>query len=146
MKIYIDTCCYNRPYDDQTQERISAESAAIVSIIELCKIVGYPIVGSLVLLSEISEIKNVEKRRFIEEFYNTSVNEEIPLTGDIIKHARLLTQTQNLDDFDGLHLAAAIAAGADVLLTTDDDFEKRCSGLSLKIKVMNPVNFGEREV
>jgi hypothetical protein len=22
MKLYLDNCCYNRPYDDQTQERI----------------------------------------------------------------------------------------------------------------------------
>jgi hypothetical protein len=22
MKLYLDSCCYNRPYDDQTQKRI----------------------------------------------------------------------------------------------------------------------------
>lgn len=28
MRVYLDNCCYNRPYDDQTQLRISLESQA----------------------------------------------------------------------------------------------------------------------
>ena len=28
MKIYLDNCCFNRPYDDQTQIRISLETQA----------------------------------------------------------------------------------------------------------------------
>ena len=26
MRIYLDNCCYNRPYDDQSQIRISSEN------------------------------------------------------------------------------------------------------------------------
>ena len=33
MKLYLDTCCYNRPFDDQTQERIHLESEAILTIL-----------------------------------------------------------------------------------------------------------------
>ncbi len=29
MKIYLDNCCYNRPFDDQTQERIHLESEVL---------------------------------------------------------------------------------------------------------------------
>ncbi|CAG1022686.1 Antitoxin YefM [Methylococcales bacterium] len=32
MKIYLDACCLNRPYDDQTQDRIHLESEAILTI------------------------------------------------------------------------------------------------------------------
>jgi len=28
IKIYLDNCCYNRPYDDQTQLRIELETKA----------------------------------------------------------------------------------------------------------------------
>lgn len=28
MRIYLDNCCYNRPYDDQSQMRISLETQA----------------------------------------------------------------------------------------------------------------------
>jgi hypothetical protein len=32
-KIYLDTCCLNRPFDDQTQERIRLESEAMLAIL-----------------------------------------------------------------------------------------------------------------
>ena len=28
MIVYLDNCCYNRPFDDQTQERVHLESEA----------------------------------------------------------------------------------------------------------------------
>lgn len=28
MRIYLDNCCYNRPFDDQSQIRIALESQA----------------------------------------------------------------------------------------------------------------------
>lgn len=34
MKVYLDNCCYNRPFDDQTQERIHLESEAILMILQ----------------------------------------------------------------------------------------------------------------
>lgn len=34
MRIYPDNCCYNRPYDDQTQTRISLEAQAKLHIQE----------------------------------------------------------------------------------------------------------------
>jgi len=27
MKVYLDACCLNRPFDDQSQDRIRLESA-----------------------------------------------------------------------------------------------------------------------
>ena len=35
IKIYLDNCCFNRPYDDQTQERIYLESIAKMYIQQL---------------------------------------------------------------------------------------------------------------
>ncbi|MDQ2085741.1 hypothetical protein RBH29_04740 [Herbivorax sp. ANBcel31] len=36
MKIYLDVCCYNRPYDDNLDDRIEIESNAILSILNRC--------------------------------------------------------------------------------------------------------------
>jgi hypothetical protein len=30
LRIYLDACCLNRPFDDQTQERIRLESEAVL--------------------------------------------------------------------------------------------------------------------
>jgi hypothetical protein len=32
MKIYLDNCCFNRPFDDQSQLRIKLESEAKLKI------------------------------------------------------------------------------------------------------------------
>lgn len=32
IRVYLDNCCYNRPYDDQTQLRISLEAQAKIYI------------------------------------------------------------------------------------------------------------------
>ena len=37
LKIYLDNCCYNRPYDDQSQIRISLETQAKIYIQGLIK-------------------------------------------------------------------------------------------------------------
>lgn len=37
MKIYMDNCCYNRPYDDQTYIRIHLETEAKLHIQDLVK-------------------------------------------------------------------------------------------------------------
>ena len=34
MKLYLDLCCLNRPFDDQSQARVAMESQAVVLILE----------------------------------------------------------------------------------------------------------------
>jgi hypothetical protein len=34
ITVYLDVCCLNRPFDDQTQDRIRLEAEAIVLILE----------------------------------------------------------------------------------------------------------------
>ena len=34
MRIYLDVCCLNRPFDDQTQDRIHLESEAVILILK----------------------------------------------------------------------------------------------------------------
>ena len=46
MIVYLDNCCYNRPFDDQTQERIHLESEAILTILKRGQMGIYKIVGS----------------------------------------------------------------------------------------------------
>ena len=33
MKIYLDACCLNRPFDDQSQDRVRLEAEAILLIL-----------------------------------------------------------------------------------------------------------------
>ena len=40
MKVYLDNCCYNRPYDDQSYLRISLESQAKLYVQHLIRATG----------------------------------------------------------------------------------------------------------
>ncbi|MDR2728548.1 MAG: hypothetical protein LBB56_05390, partial [Chitinispirillales bacterium] len=140
-KIYLDTCCYCRPFDESEQEKISKERNVIGAILDLSPIMDYTIVGSLALRTEIDEISDTEKHQAVSNFYKSAVNEYIPLTDTIIEHGRIMSATAGLGGFDGLHLAFAESAGADYLLTVDNQFEKASSKLNLKVKVINPLKF-----
>lgn len=35
--IYLDVCCLNSPFDDQTQERIHLEAEAVMLILNRCQ-------------------------------------------------------------------------------------------------------------
>ena len=34
MTLYLDNCCYNRPFDDQTHDRIHIESEAVLAALK----------------------------------------------------------------------------------------------------------------
>ena len=49
MKIYLDTCIYCRPFDDQSQDRIEKETKAFVELLKLAEMGKVAIVSSDVL-------------------------------------------------------------------------------------------------
>jgi predicted nucleic acid-binding protein len=140
MKLYLDTCCYNRPYDDQTQERIHLEGEAVLAIVNK-QGQNNEIIGSLVLDFETEQIENIEKQEKVRNFYEQTIDKKIGYNINILKRVKELSEQTKIRTFDRFHLSFAENAGVDVLLTTDDKFEKACSKLNLKIKVMNPLNF-----
>ncbi len=140
MKIYMDSCCYNRPFDDQTQERIRLESEAILTILKRGQTGKYKIIGSSILELEIDQMHDERKKRNVSELYKVT-NLSILYTDEIRERAREIVNMSNIKTFDSLHVAAAESANADVLLTTDDKFEKIAAKLDLKVRVLNPLKF-----
>jgi len=102
---------------------------------------GHRIIGSAVVLSELDDIRNAKKRDAIEEFYFDTVDGNVELTEQGLARAMFL-EAAGLGTTDALHLAAAEAAGVDVLLTTDVDFIRICKQKNLSdVKVINPLIF-----
>jgi len=141
MKIYLDTCCYGRPYDDQSQEKILQQSKAILKIRGWCLKNGHTILGSVALEDEIGEITDIGKYNDILSFYRQSVTDTAYYVEAAFNHVEILTQNVKIRTYDKLHLSFAVAAGADYLLTTDEPFEKACAKLSLSVRVVNPLKF-----
>ena len=140
MTIYLDNCCYNRPFDDQTQERIHLESEAVLSILKMGQMKRAVIVGSEILELEMHRMMDENKKQKVMDLYKVA-SMNIHYTDKIKKRAADIMSVSNISTFDSLHIAAAEEANADVLLTTDDKLEKMAEKLNLKTRVINPLRF-----
>ncbi len=140
MIIYLDNCCYNRPFDDQTQERIHLESEAILTVLKMGQMKKVIIIGSEILELEINRMIDENKKRKVLDLYKVA-GMQILYTDKIRKRSADIMSVSKIRTFDSLHIAAAEEANADILLTTDDKFEKMAEKLDLKTRVVNPLRF-----
>jgi len=145
-KIYLDTCCLNRPFDDQTQERVRLESEAVLAVLSRIEKGEWSWAGSDVLTDEIEQTPDTQKLSrakllsgFIQENIEIGAKEE--------RRAKEL-QAQGFQLFDALHIACAESAKADVFLSTDDRLLKLAKRLSkrLRIRVENPLVWVEEMI
>ena len=134
MRIYLDSCCYNRPFDDQTQERIHLESETILTILNRGRTGAYEIIGSSILELEIDRIQDAVRKKRVKDLYEAT-NAYISYTEDIKKRSREIMEYSKIRTFDSLHIAAAEASGAYAMLTTDDKLEKSQSHEPIKIRL-----------
>ena len=75
MKVYLDNCCFNRPYDDQSQIVISLEAQAKLTIQKQIVSGDLEMVTSYMLLAENSANPSASKRDSIKR---------VPYTPDAI--------------------------------------------------------------
>ncbi len=65
MLLYFDTCCLNRPHDDQRQQRIFQETEAIISLLDGVIHGSWDMAASEVLLYEVNQISDITRRTAI---------------------------------------------------------------------------------
>ena len=140
LKLYLDTCCYNRPFDDLEQEKINLEANAIENIFRKHINKEVEIYKSMVIDFEISKIKLDNKRRQVEDLYDAMELSQITYTPEIKQRALELKQF-NIKDMDALHLAFAESTDIDYFITTDRLLINASKRAKLKIKVINPIEF-----
>ena len=140
MKLYLDNCCYNRPFDDQSQERVHLESEAVLIILRRGQRKIDTIIGSAVLDLEMNHMADPVKRAKVKELYITA-GIWISYTEEIYRRAQEIRGQSKIQAFDSLHIAAAESAGADFLITTDDRLEKMAGRMALNVRVANPLAY-----
>ncbi len=140
MIIYLDNCCYNRPFDDQTQERIHLESEVILTVLKMGQMKQVVIAGSEILKLEMSRMQDNDKKQKVIDLYRVA-SMHIPYTEKIKKRSEDIMSVSKIRAFDSLHIASAEEAGADIFLTTDDRLEKMAEKLELGTRVVNPLRF-----
>ena len=72
MRIYLDMCCFNRPYDDQTQMRVALEAQAKLHIQNRIPEGVYDLIGSYILDYEVSRNPFDMRRNSITSFIRST--------------------------------------------------------------------------
>lgn len=141
MRIYLDVCCLNRPFDDQAQDKIRLESEAVLTILSRGQIGIWSLLNSAVIDIEVAKISDNDRRQKVE-LLCSNLQFYIVVDNEIENRARKLGKL-GFTLFDALHIACAEKGQADILLTTDNGFLRRASRNQeiLKVKVENPVRW-----
>lgn len=136
MRLYLDNCCFNRPFDDQTQIRISLETQAKLEVQHMILEGIHTLVWSYMLeyenMQNPFEIRrnSIIKWKEIAEI-NVSENESV------LRMAELLS-AKGLKAKDAIHISCAIESECDYFLTTDMGILKKDID---DILVRNPIEF-----
>ena len=140
IKIYLDNCCYNRPFDDLSQEKNYMEASAIEIILNKYINREIEIFGSMAIEFEILKISNGNKKRQVEDLYDALELQEIEYSDKIINRAKELRK-YNIKEMDALHIAFAEVGNVDYMITTDKKLINASKKSNAKIKIFNPVKF-----
>lgn len=83
-KIYLDTCCLSRFFNDQTQPRIRQKTEAVAEIISHFIIMDWQSISSEVLIYEVNQNRNLKQRLHIEELL-TYTHYTVPVTPEKVR-------------------------------------------------------------
>jgi len=136
MRIYLDHCAYNRPFDDQRNIKIQLETSAKLYIQEQIRQGIYDLVWSYMSDFENSINPNIENKISIQRWesiaqFKCKSSKNIFTLGAKIKQKGIRAK-------DSMHIACALESNCEYFITTD-------SGLTNKnidgIQIVNPIDF-----
>jgi hypothetical protein len=113
MRLYLDNCCFNRPFDDQKQLKIKLETEAKLFIQQAILFGKHELVWSYILEFENKQSPYKERRTTIFD-WKAVASVHCVETEDIVAKAEQLT-VLGLKAKDALHVACAVYAKADSL-------------------------------
>lgn len=115
LRVYLDVCCLNRPFDDQRQDRVRLEAEAV------------------------DNTPSRERRSRVRSMLSGAHN-TVALTAAAVTRAKEL-QAMGFRTYDALHLACAEQATVNVFLTTDDHVLRIAVRHTeqLRVRVANPL-------
>lgn len=140
-RIYLDVCCLNRPFDDQTQQRVHLETEAVLLILSKCEIGEWKLVSSNALDAEIGLTPNPTRLSQVQELLSIAT---IKVQTSTALEERIADLIQlSFTFYDAAHVASAERSQCDVFLTTDDRLLRRARQNSnqLSVKIENPLQW-----
>ena len=136
MRIYLDICTFNRPFDDQKQLKIKLETEAKLFIQQGIISGTYELVWSYIIEYENNQNQFNDRRNAIYDWKNIAKIHCME-NDEIIKYAVNL-QKHGIRTKDALHIACSAYTKSDYFITTDKHlFNLRFND----IRIINPLTF-----
>jgi hypothetical protein len=136
MRVYLDHCAYNRPFDNQNNIKNQLETSAKLYIQDQIRQGKYDLVWSYMSDFENDNNPNIENKKSIQMWENISKykcksSENVLVLGSKISEKSIRAN-------DALHIACAIESQCEYFITTDAGLiNKKIEG----IKIINPIDF-----
>lgn len=141
MKVYMDVCCLNRPYDDQTQDRVHLEAEAVLVILTRCRLGTLNLVGSKVVDYEVSKTSDEDRRKKVSGLCKV-ISEKVELDREV-RYRAFELEGLGFKAVDALHISCAERAKVDAFLTTDDKLLKKAfkEKERILVSILNPLKW-----
>ena len=136
MRLYLDNCCFNRPFDDQSQLKIKLETEAKLYIQGKIVTGDYDLIWSYILEFENRQNPFEDRKSSIYDWKKIARYHCIE-TLEIIQFAETLRE-KGIKTKDALHFSCAKFSNADYFLTTD---KKLLNFHIANILIINPLQF-----
>ena len=121
--VYLDICCFKRPFDDATEERVRREAEAVASVLDDAHRGKVRLVRSPA--HDFENGRNPrEDRRLATSLWLEAAMIQTPASSTVAKRARDLPAL-GFGPLDALHLAFAEESQARWFVTTDDRLLRR---------------------
>jgi len=138
IRVYLDNCCFNRPFDNQNDKKIKLETEAKIAIQDLIKEGKIELAWSYILDFENSKNPDTERRNAIYLWKKICIV-------DVVESKDIITQANDFRNagfsfYDSLHLACAIKAQCDYFFTTDRKILNKQAFVS-NLVLLNPVMY-----
>lgn len=138
MLVYLDNCCFNRPFDDQAQVRILLETEAKLAVQERIRSGALQLAWSYMMDFE-NDANPFEDRKISISHWRELAAFDISASENVVSRAKQMNQL-GFKPKDSLHLACAVEAKCAIFLTTDTGILKK-SGLISDLAIINPVDY-----
>lgn len=138
MLIYLDNCCFNRPFDDQRAWRVRLETEAKLRIQELMRQGEIAFAWSFML--EFENMANpFRDRRETIIGWKVAASIDQSWAEPVVEKAKEFAE-RGLGSADAIHLACAVVSGCSHFLTTDRRVLNKRS-LFFETMILDPVQF-----
>ena len=135
-RIYLDNCCFNRPYDDQAHLLVQLETEAKLFVQRAVLQGRFELAWSAILDYENSVNPYENRKQSIAEWKSVAVL-DVDISESIVKHGKEI-MLKGIKEKDALHIACALNAKCHYFLTTD----KKLLNTSIeKINIISPIDF-----